>query len=181
MRRLLAKVMMSAALVGFAVSARPQQPEMPKPAPELKKLDYLVGKWKVEGEAKPGPMGPGGKFTGTDAWVWMEGSFYLVNHSKFAGGGMGEGSSIAFMGYDTDKKVYTYDEFNSMGETVHSTGTVEGDTWTWLSDSKMGTQMMKGRFTTKTLSPTSYSFKFEMSQDGTTWNTVMEGKATKAT
>src|SRR6516164_9370977 len=105
MRRLLAKVMMSAALVGFAVSARPQQPEMPKPAPELKKLEYLVGKWKVEGEAKPGPMGPGGKFTGTDAWVWMEGGFYLVNHSKFAGGGMGEGSSIAFMGYDADKKM----------------------------------------------------------------------------
>jgi hypothetical protein len=181
MRRLLAKVMMSAALVGFSASAWPQQPEMPKPAPELKKLDYFAGNWKVEGEAKPGPMGPGGKITGTDAWLWMEGRFFLVNRSKYAGGGMGEGSSIAFMGYDTDKKVYTYDEFNSMGETVHSTGTVEGDTWTWLSDSKMGAQMMKGRFTMKILTPTSYTFKFEMSRDGTAWNTVMEGKAMKAT
>lgn len=38
---------------------------------------------------------------------------------------------------------------------------------------------MKGRFTMKVLSPTSYSFKYEMSQDGTTWNTVMDGKSTK--
>jgi hypothetical protein len=43
----------------------------------------------------------------------------------------------------------------------------------------MGPQMMKGRFTMMILSPTSYTFKFEVSQDGTTWNTVMEGKETK--
>jgi hypothetical protein len=56
---------------------------------------------------------------------------------------------------------------------------VEGDTWTWLNDAKMGSQMMKGRFTMMILSPTTYSFKFEVSQDGATWNTVMEGKETK--
>ena len=178
MRGMFVTAMLSAVLVGFAASAQTPM-EMPKPAPELKKVDYFTGNWKVEGEAKPGPMGPGGKFTGTDAWGWMQGGFFLVNHSKFAGGGMGTGSSTAFMGYDTDKKVYTYDEFNSMGETVHSTGTVEGDTWTWQNEAKMGTQMMKGRFTTKILSPTSYSFKFEMSKDGANWDTVMEGKATK--
>lgn len=181
MRRRFVRVMLSAVLAGFAVLAWAQQMEMPKPGPELKKLDYLVGTWKDEGDVKPGPMGPGGKFTGTDSWAWMDGGFFLVNHSKFTGAGMGAGSSTAFMGYDTDKKVYTYDEFNSWGESVHSTGTVEGNTWTWLSDSKMGTQMMKGRYTMVILSPTSYSFKFETSQDGATWNQVMEGKATKAT
>jgi hypothetical protein len=60
-------------------------------------------------------------------------------------------------------------------------GTVEGDTWTWLGDSKMGTQMMKGRFTVVILSPTSYTYKFEVSKDGATWNAVMDGKATKVT
>ena len=179
MRRLFVCAMLSAVLAGFTSSALAQ--EMPKPAPELKKLDYFAGNWKVEGEMKPGPMGPGGKMSGTDAWGWMEGNFFLVNHSKFAGAGMGSGSGTAFMGYDADKKVYTYDEFNSMGETVHSTGTVEGNTWTWLNEAKMGPQMMKGRFTVMIVSPTSYTFKFEVSQDGTTWNTVMEGKETKVT
>jgi hypothetical protein len=178
MRRLFVRVMLSAVLAGFAASARAQM-QTPKPAPELKKLDYFVGNWKVEGEMKPGPMGPGGKMTGTDAWGWMEGGFFLVNHSKFVGAGMGAGSATSYMGYDTDKKVYTYDEFNSMGETVHSTGTVEGDTWIWQNDTKMGSQTMKGRFTVMIVTPTSYTFTFEVSQDGETWSTVMDGKETK--
>jgi hypothetical protein len=33
--------------------------------------------------------------------------------------------------------------------------------------------------TIKTLSPTSYTMKFEVSIDGTNWMTFMEGKATK--
>jgi Protein of unknown function (DUF1579). len=180
MRRLFVRVMLSVVLAGVTASAQAQM-DMPKPAPELKKLDYFAGNWKVEGEMKPGPMGPGGKVSGTDSWGWMEGNFFLVNHSKFAGAGMGSGSGTAFMGYDADKKMYTYDEFNSMGETVHSTGTVDGNTWTWVNDAKMGSQMMKGRFTVMVVSPTSYTFKFEVSQDGTTWNTVMEGKEMKVT
>jgi hypothetical protein len=38
---------------------------------------------------------------------------------------------------------------------------------------------MKTRFPLKTLSPTSYTFKFEVSQDGNNWSTVMDGRATK--
>ena len=38
---------------------------------------------------------------------------------------------------------------------------------------------MKGRFTMKIASPTSYTFMSEMSEDGTKWSTVMDGKATK--
>jgi hypothetical protein len=43
----------------------------------------------------------------------------------------------------------------------------------------MGSQTIKGRLTIKVLSATAYNFKFEMSPDGTTWNTVLEGKDTK--
>ena len=92
---------------------------------------------------------------------------------------MGSGSGISFIGYNPDQKAYTYDEFNSMGEAEHSTGTLDGDTWTWLGEQKMGPQTMKGRFTMKIASPTSYTFKYEMSPDGATWTTVMDGTATK--
>jgi hypothetical protein len=44
----------------------------------------------------------------------------------------------------------------------------------------MGGMTMHGRFTMKNVTPTSYSFNYDMSQDGKTWNTVMEGKATKS-
>ena len=83
------------------------------------------------------------------------------------------------MGYNPAQKTYTYDEFNSMGEAEHSDGTIDGGTWTWKSNEKLGDQTMKGRYTMKVLTPTTYNFKFELSPDGTTWNTVMDGKATK--
>jgi hypothetical protein len=40
--------------------------------------------------------------------------------------------------------------------------------------------MIKGRFTMKVTSPTSYNFSYEASPDGTKWRMVMDGKATKA-
>jgi hypothetical protein len=101
-----------------------------------------------------------------------------VLHSQFKGA-MGRGTSVAYMGYDTNDKMYTYDEFNTMGEAEHSKGSVDGDTWTWTSEEKMGAQTVKGRYTMKIVSPTSYTMKFEMSPDGSKWETVMDGKATK--
>jgi hypothetical protein len=151
----------------------------PKPAPELKKLDYFAGNWTSEGNMNPGPMGPGGKFTEAGHGAWMDGGFFLVIHTDFKGGAMGNATGTAYMGYDPQDKVYTYDAFSSMGENIHSKGTLDGDTWNWTNEFKMGPQTMKARYTMKILSPDSYTFKFEMSQDGTKWDTGMEGKATK--
>jgi hypothetical protein len=83
------------------------------------------------------------------------------------------------MGYSNDDKAYTYREFNSFGEFEDSKGSLDGDTWTWTADEKMGGMTMKGRFTMKMPSSTSYTFSYDMSQDGTKWTTVMDGKATK--
>ena len=152
---------------------------MPEPAPELKKVEYFVGKWTWEGDMKPGPAGPGGKMSMIERNQWMDGGFFLTMRSEFKIANLGSGSGMAFMGYDTARKVYTYDEFNSMGESQHSTGTVDGDTWTWSGEQRMRGSTTKTRFTVKILSPTSYTFKFEMSPDGNNWSTVMDGKATK--
>jgi hypothetical protein len=161
-----------------AISAQAQMGP-PTPAPELKKLDFLAGNWTSSGDMKPGPGMPGGKFSFTSHAEWMDGNFFLVEHSDMDLGPMGKGKELAILGYDSNKKVYTYNAFNSMGEAETSTGTVNGDTWTWTSDEHMGGMTMKGRFTMKVLSPTSYTMKFELSQDGTNWTTAMEGKATK--
>ena len=150
------------------------------PAPELKKLDFLAGDWTAEGAVNPGPgMPDGGKFTSSDHTEWMEGNFFLVSHGGFDFGGGFKGKELAIYGYDADRKVYTYKAFNSMGEAEESTGTVDGDTWTWTSTEHFGPTPVKGRFTMKVLSPTSYTMKLEVSPDGTKWVTAMEGKATK--
>jgi hypothetical protein len=165
------------ALVLGGASARAQGPT-PKPAPELKKLDYFAGTWTTEGEIKPGPMGSGGKFTGTNHVQWMDGGFFLVTHSEF-NGAMGRGRETSYMGYDSGDRMYTYDSYNTLGEADHARGNVEGDTWTWQSETRMSALTLKGRLTIKVLSERAYNFRFETSPDGTTWTTVLEGKTTR--
>jgi hypothetical protein len=163
-----------ALLLSAAASA---QMPAPKPGPEQKKLDYFVGNWTCDGDVKPSPMGPGFKVTSSDELKWMDGGFFVVMHSQYQSKGMGDGTAAAVLGYDADEKKYTYNEFNSRGESLVSRGTVEGDTWTWLGDVKQPPG--KGRFTEKILSPASYAYKFEMSMDGANWILFMEGKCTR--
>jgi len=155
------------------------QMEMPKPGPEHKKLDMFAGSWMLDGDMKASAMGPGGKMTENEKCEWMEGGFFIVCHADFKSS-MGDGSGLTLMGYSPDDKSYTYREFNSWGEFTDSKGTVDGDTWTWVKDEKMGGTTMKGRFKMTIASPTSYAFSYEMSPDGTKWTMVMDGKATKA-
>ena len=151
------------------------QMPMPKPVPELKQLDWMAGRWKLDGDAKPSPMGPGGKMTMTEEISWMQGGFFLVSNSHFSGAGMGEGSGVSIIGYDTDAKKFTYNEFNSWGEASKSLGTLDGKTLTWLGEDKMG----KSKFVMNLTSPTAYTFEYDISPDGANWTTVMTGTATK--
>jgi len=173
------KAILVSTLVLITASAWAQM--TPKPGAEVKKLDYFVGTWTVEGTIPQGPWGPGGKFSSTDTTKWMEGSFFVEGHSDFKmpqelGG---DGKAVSYMGYDTDENVYTYNEFNSQGRRENSKGTVSGDTWTWTSSQNYGGQEIKQKMTMKVLSPTSYSLKFEVSVDGTNWMPFMDAKVTK--
>lgn len=167
----------SLVLGGFA-AARAQ--EAPKPGPEHKKLAYYVGNWTSESEVKANPFMPPGKYSAKDRCESYPGGFAVVCHSE-GSGPMGPMKSMGLMGYSTEDKVYTYYGVDSSGmiPTTVSRGTVQGDTWSYTDESKMGGKMVKSRFTIKQLSPTSYTFKWEMQGDGT-WSTVMEGKSTKA-
>jgi hypothetical protein len=167
------------AVVFCALTLIAQAPAPLKPGPEQKNLDYFNGNWTLDGDFKPGPWGPGGKMTETEQNTWMDGGFFLVSHVDFKGS-MGGGTGISVMGYDPNTKMYTYDEYNSAGEAEHAAGTFDGTTWTWTSDENMGGQKMKGRFTIKEISPTSYSFKFEIAPTGGDFATIMDGKATKS-
>ncbi len=164
-----------------AAEKKAAAPAMPQPAPELKRVAYFTGDWTSEGNIQPGPMGPGGKFSGKDHSTWMPGHFFVMTHGTM-NGPMGKGEETAFMGYDTKKKVYTYHAFGNMGGDAEMyTGTVSGSDWTWNGDFDAGGKMMKGKYTAHEDSPTAYSFKFEASDDGgKTWKPMMDGKATKA-
>ncbi len=151
------------------------------PGPEVKKLDYFVGTWTTEGTVAQGPWGMGGKFTGSATVEWLPGNFFLRSQSeeKMPAEVGGDSKTLMLMGYDTQQNTYTSDRFSSMGQHDVSKGTVSGDTWTWNSSSNYGGMEIQGKMTMKTLSPTNYTFKYEISMDGKNWTPFMEGKATK--
>jgi hypothetical protein len=64
-------------LVVCSATAMPAQALAPEPGPEARKLHAAVGHWKYEGELKPGPLGPGGKYTGEMTCQMILGGFFL--------------------------------------------------------------------------------------------------------
>jgi hypothetical protein len=157
-----------------------QAPQAPKPGPEHARLGYFVGKWAVEGEMKPGPMGPGGKFTTSDNCEWFEGRFSVICRSE-GKMPMGATKSIGILGYSPEEKVYTYYGVDNTNMTMASVprGTIQGDTWTYTDEGTMGGQKFKTRVTIKEASPTAYTFRMEMQGPDGKWMPMMESKNTK--
>jgi hypothetical protein len=147
----------------------------PKPGPEHAKLGFFVGKWSSEGDLKPGPYGPGGKFTFTEDCDWLSGNFAVLCHSDGQLLGMSV-KGLSVMSYNPEEKAYVYFESNNMGENTYSKGTVDGDTWTWKNDALMNGKTVHSQFTLKQLSGDSASYKYEM---GDPLALIMEGKQTR--
>ncbi len=181
MKRSIVCVAIIVLLLGVAIQAQtPQLP--PKPGPEVKRLAYFTGNWKEQGEAMPGPMmGPGGKVSSSAKWEWMPGGFFVVGHAAMDSSEGSKGQALMIMGWDPQKKMYTYNSFASNGETTSAVGTVNGDTWTWTADTMTGSATFKVRVTIKEVSKTQQTFKMEYSSDGTTWTPGIESTVTKVT
>ena len=111
--------------------------EMPKPGMEHQKMSYFLGKWHSTGTLKPGPWGPGGAMSGDDTCSLMPGGFFVVCNSE-GSGPLGKMNGLGVMGYDAEKKVYTWNGFNNMGENEQAQGTVSGKVWTYRGENSMG-------------------------------------------
>ncbi len=173
---LAASVLFTAAL---SAPAEEKKMEAPKPGPEVQKLGVFVGTWKGVGELKPNPFGmPPGKYSSTDKCEWFPGGFQVVCHTS-GKGPMGSMHGLGILAYNPMEKAYSYYGIDNMGFAEESKGGVEGNTWTYTSEEKMGDKTFHGRYTMKT-SADSYTFKYETSEDGQNWIVNMEGKATKA-
>lgn len=166
-------------LILIAVSAVAQMGG--PPGPEVKKLDYFVGTWTSDGTIAQGPWGAGGKFTATSTNEWLPGNFFVKSQSESQMPAEigGDNKAVMIMGYDTQQNTYTSDRFSSLGQHETSKGALSADSWTWTSSSNYGGMEIMGKMTIKAVSPTSYTFKYEISMDGKNWSPFMDGKATK--
>lgn len=162
-------------ICGFASLLFAQAPPVPpKPGPEHQKLEYFVGKWTAEGEIKANEYVPAGKIVSTETATLGPGGFYVESRNE------GQlGTRVGIISYDSHAKVYTSYYASSAGLVGIATGTVNGNTWTWMVEDKFAGQSVKGRTTMTVLSPTEYTSKYEMADGKGGYTTLVEGKATK--
>lgn len=150
-------------------------PAPPKPGPEHKKLEYFLGKWTVESEIKANQFVQAGKTVSTETCTLGAGGFYVVCRAE---GGQFP-TRLAILAYDSHAKVYTSYYANSAGLVGTATGSVDGNTWTWMVEDKFAGQVIKGRTSITASSPTQYTIKYEMADEKGGYTTILEGKATK--
>jgi len=156
-----------------------QAPAAPKPGPEHQKLAYFAGRWSETAEMKPGPMGPGGRISGSANCEWFAGGFYIVCHADGASAA-GPMHSLGILGYNGDRKKYTYYAIDNSGMNAEPAyATLTGDTWTWEGEAMMGGQQLKSRYTIKQASPDKYTWTWEMSVAGGPWTLAAEGTDTR--
>ena len=143
-------------------------------------MGYFVGKWTTEGEMKPGPMGPGGKFSSSDDCEWFEGGYTVVCRSEGTTPS-GDSRSMGILGYSPEEKVYTYYGVNNtpMGMPSVPKGTFQDGTWTYTDEGTMGGRKYKSRVTIEEVSPTAYTFQMAIQGGNGKWLTVSESKSTK--
>ncbi len=163
---------------GTSRAAEKKTAEATRPAPEVEKLGYFVGEWTSSGEVLEGPLGPGGPTRGRDRCQWMAGNFFVACNMG-SHGPIGDVTSLAVMGWDAARKVYTWSSFNSVGVAETATGTLSGDTWTWSNDVTMGGKTVKSRYVIFHTSADGYNFRWESSGDGKTWNVLLKGTVTR--
>lgn len=151
----------------------------PQPTEQHKALEMFVGKWAGDGEMKPGPFGPGGEVKWTEECSWFGGAGFNVLCKSQGTTPMGPMQGLGIMGYNPAKKVYTHYGVDTNGWAGMSEGTRTGDSWTYHSEDVMEGKTIHGRFTMTMESPTRMSFTWAMSEDGETWNEMMEGVSEK--
>ena len=175
MKRLLI-VTISVALC-TAVMTLAQAP--PKPGPEHQRLAAFIGNWTFAGEMKPGPMGPGGKMSGTDRVSWLPGGFFVERRFAYKSP-VGEMGGMEILGYDGAKKTYTYNFFDNMGTMGAGTMTLAGSTFTATGTASSSGMVMHERCAlTFGAGNATLNVKCETSMDGKTFAPFIEGTSTK--
>lgn len=168
-----AAVILSCGFTALSLAQAP--PEPPKPGPEQKKLEQLLGTWRLEGEIKENGYVPAGKSVVTATVTWGPGGFFVESRGE----GENYPTTHGIMAYDSQAKVYTTFYASGAGLVGGGTGTVDGNTWTWMLEDKWSGQAFKGRTTVTFKSATQYTSKYEYLAPDGSYVTIAEGTATR--
>ena len=165
MRVQMSVMVAAAVLVLTAPHVRSQ--EMPKPSPEMAKLDYFEGNWTCKGKMNASPMGPAGTMTSTADIRDDLGGFWQSGSIKGTMANMPPFEGTFHTTYDPGGKQFVMLWVDSMGGWARSTSSGwQGDKLVYEGDTYMpGMKPMKGR-DTFTKSGAAMQHSWEMQMDG---------------
>ena len=167
-------------------SEAPAAAEAPmKPAPEADRLaKSFGGKWTVTGSTEASPAGPAEKASGTEVCHPGPGNFSEICDAKMKFERMGPFTGHGVMYWDAENKNYTGTWCDNLGPcSSQGVGAWDGDKLVFNSEGKMNGQPFKMRQTYSDITPNSYKFLIEMSdQSGELkpWMTLNYKRATSA-
>jgi hypothetical protein len=151
------------------------------PGPEVQKLAVMVGRFTIEDELKAGVMGPNSpamKYTGTDDCRWAAGGFAVICTAVLHMGAR-KYTETSFIYYDPTAKTYQYHAVDSSGEIENKSGTVSGDTWTWLGESTIAGKVYHTRYIMKFVSKDSFEYTDESGESENSMKVFVSGKETR--
>ena len=167
------------AMLALVLPGRAATPQEPAPGPDVRKLGYYAGTWRGEGEAIPGPFGPGGKLSSTATCEWFAGGFQLVCRGEETGPS-GTRAYLNIRAWDPAAKAYTEYGISSFGESEYDTGgSIVDGRKTFLVSTRLEGKAARIRYTEVQVSPTFYTYLAEASVDGGPWNVIARGRVTK--
>lgn len=163
-----------------AQGAKPEKPtappamSMPKPGPEMARLQALVGTWNVEEIHEPGLMGPGGKGHGVAHTHLGPGGLSFMVDYKSSGGPMKAFHGHGVVAWDADTKQYKQAWVDNMAPTLMtSTGNWQGDNLVMDTVGTMMGKPFKSRDTFTGIGPNGFTITTEMSMGDEPMKKVM--------
>jgi Protein of unknown function (DUF1579) len=112
----------------------------PKPHPELRRLDPLVGKWRSKDHTNDSVLGPGVPMESIETFAWLDGGYFLVSTYETAFGDEPIQTGVMYWGYDAETKRFHNRFFSNNGPYEPAgneyVGEVEGDKLTFVGPAR---------------------------------------------
>lgn len=137
-----------------------------KPSAQLKKLNFLIGKWHTQGEILWGGSFNSKIIRGMDTYEWVAGGFFILHRvDVFMGNERTE--AIEIIGYDEIRKSYFMKSFDNQGLSITMYAVLEKPGVLKFGDNKMKTVLIANK------AESSMSAKWDISENGKTWKSWM--------
>jgi Protein of unknown function (DUF1579) len=101
-------------------------------SPDQKRLEALVGQWRIDVDQKATPLAPATKASGTQDCEWFA-NRHVVCRSE-AKGPAGTYSQMQTLSYVPARKQYVAYTVDSLGSALVAYGQISGDIWTFTTD-----------------------------------------------